>query len=667
MSDDPAAPPSQTYIYRIGGMTGAGNARHLETALAALEGVASARASFMTGQLVLTGDPDHISDETVASAVSRLGLVAHPALEFDREAVLEQLADDARDALRRLRRAAAIALPILLLVASRETGLLPRLPVLWLEAALALAILLGPGRRAVSTGWRMLRDHAAGRESLVAVGALVCWVAGLPDLARIGNTGFAGLSGLLMALHLAGAFAQLRARARAATAMMPGGDRDAAVWAGQCAQPPIHALAGQILAAFMLLVPGAAALSAFIWLTIPDMMDALGGWARPWIPWRVPADAGGVAAAIGSAVAVLMASAPCALALAAPAPVLAAGGEALRRGMALPTGAAVEKLRNLSILCFEKTGVLTRGEPRVLEVVAAPGCVAGGALAWAAALESGVDHPLARAIVARAAEEEDAPAAPGPESVELVPGKGVQGLVDGASVLVGRPDWLAGQGVNLRALEHAIYRIEHEGRSPVAMARAGKAVAVLAIADRLRPESVRAIKVLARTGVQPVLVTGDTPGTARVIADQCGIARTLAGVSGEVRARELERLRKETIGVVGRVRGDDPLPEGAEAGLEITLGASGPAAIADAAIESHDLGALVELALLGRSAYVQIVQNLFWAIGSSALLLAFAMLGLLPPALACLLGAAAPLFPQYRAARLYRFNPERLTAELMRR
>ena len=177
----------------------------------------------------------------------------------------------------------------------------------------------------------------------------------------------------------------------------------------------------------------------------------------------------------------------------------------------------------------------------------------------------------------------------------------------------------------------------------------------------------RAIKVLARIGVQPVLVTGDTPGTARVIADQCGIARTLAGVTGEARARELERLRKETIGVVGRVRGDDPPPEGAEAGLEITLGASGPAAAADAAIESHDLGALVGLALLGRSAYVQIVQNLFWAFGSNAVLLAFAMLGLLPPALACLLGAAAPLFPQYRAARLYRFNPERLTAELMRR
>lgn len=666
MSDDPAAPPPQTYVYRIGGMTGAGNTRHLETTLAALEGVATARASFMTGQLVLTGDPDHISDEAVASAVSRLGLVARPAPEFDRAAVLEQLADDARDAFLRLRRAAAIALPILLLVASRGTGLLPPLPVLGLEAALALAILLGPGRRAFSMGWRMLRDRAAGRESLVAMGVLVCWLAGILDLARIGNTGFAGLSGILMALHLAGAFAQLRARVRAATAMMSATDHDASVWAGQCSQPPIHAFAGQMLAVFMLFVPGAAALSAVIWLTIPDMMHALGGWARPWIPWRVPADAGGVAAAIGSAVAVLMASAPCAMALAAPAPALAAGGEALRRGIVLRTGAAVEQLRKLSILCFEKTGVLTRGNPSVQEVAVAPGCAAGDALAWAAALESDFEHPIARAIVARAAEE-DAHAACDLESVELVPGLGVQGLVDGHPVRIGRPDWIAGLGVDPGPLAHAIYRIEQEGRSPVAMARAGKAVAVFSIADRLRPESVRAIKVLAAMGIQPVLLTGDTPGAARVIADQCGIARTLAGVSGESRARELECLRKETIGVVGRVRSSDALPEGEAAALEFALGVANPAAAADAAIGSHDLNALVALALLGRSAYVQITQNLFWAIGVNASLIASAALGLLPPALACLLGAAAPLFPQYRAERLYRFNPERLAAELMRR
>ena len=162
MSDAPAAPASQTYIYRIGGMTGAGNARHLEIALADLEGVSSARASFMTGQLVLTGDPAHLGGETVVSAVSRLGLVARPAPEFDREAALEQLADDARDSFRRLRRAAAIALPIVLLAAARESGLLPRLPALWLEAALALAVLLGPGRRVVSTGWRMLRTARRG-------------------------------------------------------------------------------------------------------------------------------------------------------------------------------------------------------------------------------------------------------------------------------------------------------------------------------------------------------------------------------------------------------------------------------------------------------------------------------------------------------------------------
>jgi len=435
----------------------------------------------------------------------------------------------------------------------------------------------------------------------------------------------------------------------------------------QASKPAIQGFADQITTLFVPLVLGVALLTGVLWLTVPEMMETLGAWATPWLPWAPAGDASRLSMAIFSAVAVLVISCPCAMGLATPTAVMVGTGQAAERGMLIREGAAVQRLKELTILCLDKTGTLTHGTPKVTEVEAVEGTTREELLAWAAAVSLFSEHPLAKAIADEAtrARCDMLPAG----NFEAIPGKGTRADVAGETVLVGKAKFLAESGVDLGPVEHILYRMQREAKTVAAVARSGRAVGVIGIADTLKPESVRAIKILKRMNIQCIMITGDNRATAEVVADQVGIERVIADVLPQDKAKAIEKLKQETIGAVGMV-GDGINDAGAlaTADVGIALGTGTDIAIesADITLIRGDLMALVTVIQLGKATYSKIVQNLFWAFGYNLLAVPLAMLGLLHPVVAEACMAVSSLNVIGNSLRLRKFDPEKVTREIMR-
>lgn len=436
----------------------------------------------------------------------------------------------------------------------------------------------------------------------------------------------------------------------------------------QASRPAIQEFADQITGIFVPLVLGLAVFTAVLWLTLPGMMETLGGWASPWLPWSPRGEISNLSMAIFSAVAVLVISCPCAMGLATPAAIMVGTGVAAGRGLLIREGAAIQRLRQLTILCLDKTGTLTRGKPKVTEVESVGGTEARDVLTWAAAVSLFSEHPLAQAIAEKATRDHCAMLPAG--DFEAVPGKGTRAMVDGAVVLVGKPAYLAEAGVDIKPIEHVVYRMQREAKTVAAVARGNSAAGVIGIADTLKPESVRAVKILKRMGIRCIMITGDNQATAEVVADQCGIERVIANMLPQGKAKAVANLKVETIGTVGMV-GDGINDAGALAAADvgIALGTGTDIAIeaADVALIKGDLMALVEVILLGRATYYKIVQNLFWAFGYNLVFVPLAMVGLLHPVIAEICMALSSLNVIGNSLRLRSFDPEKLTKEVMRR
>lgn len=436
----------------------------------------------------------------------------------------------------------------------------------------------------------------------------------------------------------------------------------------QASKPAIQGFADQITALFVPLVLGVAVLTAVFWLTVPEMMEALSAWAIPYLPWVPAGETSRLSMAIFSAVAVLVISCPCAMGLATPTAVMVGTGLAAERGLLIREGAAVQWLKELTLLCFDKTGTLTHGRPKVTAVETVAGVTRQDLLAWAAAVSVSSEHPLAKAIVDEAGRSRcellEA------SEFEAVPGKGTRARVGEDWVLVGKPTLLRDGGVDTTPVEHALYQMQKEAKTVALVARGGKAVGVIGLADTLKPESVRAIKILKQMQIKCIMITGDNRATAEVVADQVGIERVIADVLPQDKAREIARLKKETIGTVGMV-GDGINDAGAlaTADIGIALGTGTDIAMesADITLVKGDLMALVAVIQLGKATYYKIVQNLFWAFGYNLLMVPLAMVGLLHPVVAEVCMALSSLNVIANSLRLKYFDPEKVTAEIMRK
>ncbi len=360
--------------------------------------------------------------------------------------------------------------------------------------------------------------------------------------------------------------------------------------------------------------------------------------------------------AFGTGLSVVIIACPCALGLATPMALRVASGRGAQLGVFFKNGEALERSRRVDTVVFDKTGTVTSGRMAVVAVEVAPGEVEADVLRWAAGVEDASSHPIARAVVAEARARE-LPIPPVGEAASQ-PGLGASGAVEGARVLIGSAAFLDRSGVRVGPeLAAAREAREAAGETTVLVARAGRTVGMLAVADAVKPSARPAVESLRRMGLRCLLVTGDAGATARAVASQAGIEEVRASALPPDKVaivRELQRAGHQ-VAVVGDGVNDGPALAAADLGLAVGSGTDVAIAAADLVLVRNDLR-VVPLALgLARRTLTTIRGNLIWAFGYNVAAIPLAMSGHLDPLIAGAAMAASSAFVVWNSGRLDRF------------
>ncbi|MEV4014403.1 heavy metal translocating P-type ATPase [Nonomuraea angiospora] len=361
----------------------------------------------------------------------------------------------------------------------------------------------------------------------------------------------------------------------------------------------------------------------------------------------------GVAAAFTAAVAVLIIACPCALGLATPTALLVGTGRGAQLGILIKGPEVLESTRKIDTVVLDKTGTVTEGKMTLVAVHLAEGENREEVLRLAGALEHASEHPIAQAI-ARAAQS-DATV----EDFANVEGLGVQGIVDGHAVLVGRPRLLAEWSQYLPDnLQDALETEQAKGRTAVAVGWDGKARAVLVVADVIKPTSRQAIEQLRALGLRPVLLTGDNEAVARTVAAEVGIDEVIAEVLPADKVEVVKKLQAEgrVVAMVGDGVNDAAALAQADLGLAMGTGTDAAIEAADLTLVRGDLRVAPEAIRLSRSTLKTIKGNLFWAFAYNVAALPLAALGLLNPMIAGAAMAFSSVFVVSNSLRLRRFK-----------
>jgi P-type Cu+ transporter len=364
---------------------------------------------------------------------------------------------------------------------------------------------------------------------------------------------------------------------------------------------------------------------------------------------------GSAAAAFTAAVAVLIVACPCALGLATPTALMVGTGRAAQLGILIKGPEVLEASGRVDTIILDKTGTVTTGTMTLLDVITASGEQPDEVLRLAGALENLSGHPIAKAIAAGARDKVgDLPSV---EEFTSLQGLGVEGIVDGHMVIVGRRRLL-----DLHEdLSKAMLEAESEGRTPVAVGWDGKARGVLVVADAVKPTSAEAIKELRALGLAPILLTGDNETAARMIAEQVGIDEVIAGVLPRDKMETVKRLRADGKVVAMAGDGVNDAAALAQADLGLAMGSGTDVAIqaSDLTLVRDDLRAVPDAILLSRKTLTTIKGNLFWAFAYNIAALPLAAAGLLNPMIAGAAMAFSSVFVVSNSLRLRRFAPSR--------
>jgi P-type Cu+ transporter len=344
-------------------------------------------------------------------------------------------------------------------------------------------------------------------------------------------------------------------------------------------------------------------------------------------------------------VAVLIIACPCTMGLATPTSIMVGTGRGAERGILVKGGEALESAHRLTTVVLDKTGTLTRGEPRLTDVIPADDISEDDLLRLAASAERGSEHPLGEAIVAGSGHL----GLVEPESFDVPTGRGVVATVEGRSILVGSRGLMRDHDVFGDGLSPELERLSGEGKTPMLVAVEGEVAGVMAVADTIREEAREAVDGLEKMGLEVAMITGDNEISARSVARELGIDRVLAEVMPDGKSGEIEKLQNEgkVVAMVGDGINDAPALAQADVGIAIGTGTDVAMEASDLTLISGDVRGVGRAIRLSRATTRNIRQNLFWAFAYNVVLIPVAA-GVLYP----FFGEAGLLSPVFAAAAM---------------
>jgi Cu+-exporting ATPase len=396
---------------------------------------------------------------------------------------------------------------------------------------------------------------------------------------------------------------------------------------------PIQDFADKVTGIFAPLVLIAALITFILWIIMPDILKEIGYSARIVLPWVDPT-LNKWTLTIFSTVAVLVIACPCALGLATPTALMVGSGIGAENGILIRRGEAIQTLKEIKVIVFDKTGTITKGKPEVTDLIPANNFDKEEVLKIAASVEKGSEHPLATAITRRA-RENNIPLDDISE-FEVVTGKGVKASIGDKRILIGNPRLLDDYGIKTDGLLDIINRLEDEAKTVILVAVKNEVAGIIAVSDTLKEDSVKAIGELKEMGLQTAIITGDNQKTALAIAKKVGITHVLAEVLPDGKLEEIKKLQEKfgNVAMVGDGINDAPALTQADVGIAIGTGTDIAIESSDITLVRGDLSGVVTAIKLSRATFSKIKQNLFWAFVYNTLAIPLAMLGLLHPVIA---------------------------------
>jgi len=370
---------------------------------------------------------------------------------------------------------------------------------------------------------------------------------------------------------------------------------------------PIQKLADKITSIFVPLILGIAILTFVNW-------------------WYIGGD---LSRAIGVGVAVLVIACPCALGLATPTALMVGSGMGARRGILIRKGVAIQTIKEVKTIVFDKTGTITKGKPEVREIYSK--IKENYLLEIAGSLENLSEHPLSRAIVDKAKLKKYRKVT----GFRILRGRGVEGRISGKEIIIGNTILMKEQRISTKDVDEKIRSFEEKGYTAIIVSENRKVLGIIGVADSVKEDSISAMFEMKEMGFKTVMITGDNEITARAIAKEVGINEIIANVLPEDKAKKVEELQKSSmVAFVGDGINDAPALKQSNVGIAMGTGTDIAIESGDIVLAKGSLGGVVSAIKLSRATFSKIKQNLFWAFAYNVIAIPLAVAGVLHPVIA---------------------------------
>ena len=338
---------------------------------------------------------------------------------------------------------------------------------------------------------------------------------------------------------------------------------------------------------------------------------------------------GEISRALGVGIAVLVIACPCSLGLAVPISLMVGSGMGAKQGILIRKGEAIQTMKEVKIVVFDKTGTITKGKPEVTDIYSK--VKESYLFEVAASLEKLSEHPIARAIVSKA----DLKSYRKVTGFSILRGRGVEGKIGTKNILIGNRTLMKENKISLKGFEDRLREFESQGKTTMIVVENKKIIGIIAVADAIKDDSILAIAKLKSLGYRTVMISGDNEVTARAIASQVGITEVIANVLPEEKAKKVEELQKEGfVAFIGDGVNDAPALKQSNVGIAMGSGTDIAIEAGDLVLAKSSLMGVVQAISLSKATFRKIKQNLFWAFAYNVVAIPLAIGGVLQPIVA---------------------------------